>query len=106
MRQKTGAGEEHAHQVDGQLELLAAEPRRDNGGQGGRGEYADEDQARHRESEQAEDGGGDPVGLVFCFMGKQIGVDRDKGGREGPFAKEVLEEVRDAEGGPERIGRV
>ena len=72
----------------------------------GRGEYPYEDQARHREGEQAEDGGGDHVRLVFRLMGEQTGVHRDEGGRERPFAEEVLQEIRDAEGGPEGVGRI
>ncbi len=105
-REETCAGEENAHQTDGQLELGPRESRRNNAGQKRRGEYADEDQARHCQGEQAEHRAGDVVRLIFCFTGKQIGIYGDEGSRERPLAKEVLQEIRDAERSPEGVGRV
>ena len=104
--EQPGSREEYSHQGDRELALGPRESRRDEVDQQRRGEHAAEDQDTHDEPEEPSDGAGHPTGLVTASLGEEAGVDGNEGGGKRPFAKQVLKEVRNPEGGGVGVGRV
>ena len=62
--EQPGARKQDAHELDGQLALVALESRRDRGNQHRRREHADDDQDRDDERQERADGAGHPVGVL------------------------------------------
>ena len=104
--QQAGAGKQNAHELNRQLALGAVESRRDQRRSTGRGEHADEHQQRRDKRKNREHGAGDPVGSSRSLPCEQRRVDGDERRRQHAFAEQILQEVRDAERGVERVGRV
>ncbi len=97
-------GEHDPHQRDGELEPLPDEPGGDETDQRA-GEQDPSDRQRSDEHhQQAEHGTGDATGLFLAVLGQQPRVGRDERGGQHTLTQEVLEQVRDLQRGPERIG--
>ena len=65
-----------------------------------------QDETRDGERQEAEYGRSEPVRLIARLRVEELHVGGDEGGGECPFAEEVLQQVRDAERGPEDVCRV
>ena len=91
---------------DRQRPLVAREAGRDERDQERRREDADEDHDRDDEREQRADRAGDAVGLAPLAARHERGVHGNERRGERAFAEQVLEKVRDAERGVERVGGV
>ena len=102
--QQRRAGEQDADKLDGEQARLAPEAVGDHVDQRGREEHAQQHQHRGDQHQDGEDGGGRAGGLFVALFGVQPRVDGDERRRQNAFAKEVLQHVRDAEGGFEGVG--
>jgi hypothetical protein len=99
------AREQDAHQQDRELAGLAFEAWREDLHERGRADDAEQRDQRGDQRQQRADRARDPRGLRFATLGKQPRIDRDERGREHALTEQVLQEVRDAQRGPERIRR-
>ena len=100
------AGKEDADEEDGELALLAVEAGGDGVDEPGGGENTEENEERSADGEESRNGTGGFAGFFFVFAGEQVGVNGNEGGGEDAFAEKVLQEVGDAEGGFEDVGRI
>ena len=62
--------------------------------------------ARGTEGKKSGDGAGGFAGFFLVAPGKQLGIDRDERSGEDTFAKEILQEIGDSEGGFEDVGGI
>ena len=104
--QQAGAWKQDANDLDRQLALRAGEPGRNRRNKQRRGQHAGKDQYGHDDGEERGDGAGNPIGHTALATRDQRRVHRNEGRRQGAFAEQVLEEVRNAERGVERVGGV
>ena len=97
------AGEKYLDEPDRPFAPFAFEAVSDETDQIGRRQNSDEDKDGSDEREQGEDCSGDAACFPLVFVREQLGVDRDERSGERAFAEDVLEEVRDFEGGVEGV---
>ena len=104
--EEADAGEEDPGQGDGELEPVAAEARGQEHGEGPgqrRSPTTTSTPATTARS-PATAPATRPASSVVA-VGQQAGVDGDEGSRQHPLAEQVLQQVRDAQGGPEGVDR-
>ena len=104
--QQPRAGKQNPDERDGDLALFAREPGSNDGDEERCDQDAAENQRGGGQPEQTEHGAGYPARFLSLLPSKQLGVDRNEGGGEDPFTEEILQEVRDLEGGIEGISRI
>ncbi len=104
--QQTGPWKQDPDEDDRQRPLVAREAGRDDRNQEWRREDADEDHNRDDEREQSAHRPGDAIGLAPLAARHQRGVHGNERRGERPFTEQVLENVRDAKRGVERVGGV
>jgi len=102
--QKPGTRKKDANQKDGQVALFAVETRSDSFDEPGSSEDAKKDKKRSREGQQGGDGTGGAAGFFLVVARKQTGVDGDEGSGKNALAKQILQEIRNAQGGLENVG--
>ena len=105
-REQSGARKQDADDVDRQLALLAPETRRDDRDEKRRGDDADEHEHGDDEREQRGHRAGDAIGLAPIAAREQRGVHRNERSGERAFAKQILQNVRNAERRGECVGGV
>ncbi len=104
--QETGARKEDAHQRGRQRALGTAEAGRDHADEQRRQQHAGDDQHRRDQRQDPEDRPRHAVRLVLAIARQQSRVDGNERRRQGAFAEQVLEQVRDPERRVERVARV
>ena len=104
--QQCRAGKEDLHQEDGELPLLALESRGDQANEPRRSPYAERDEYGGDEEKKSEDGFRKLRCLFMPILGAKPCIHGDEGSGEDTFSEEILQEVRDAEGGAKDVGRV
>ncbi len=104
--EQSGPRKQYADDRDGQIALVAGEPRRDHGAERRRREDADQHDQRDDEGQQGSDGAGHAVGVALLAAREERRVDRDERRGERPFAEQVLQEIGDPEAGGEGVGGV
>ena len=96
-------GEEDPGQGDGELESSPREARGQEHGEGPGQHEADDHQRAGQHGQEAGYRAGHPAGLLLLALGQEAGVDRDERAGQHALAEQVLEQVRDAQGGPEGV---
>ena len=104
--QQSGAGEENAHQPDGQFALGALEPGSDDPDQVRRQQDADQHDHRRGQRQDRAHRAGHAARLLLVALGQQARVHRNEGGREHAFAEQILQEIGDAKGRVEGVGLI
>ncbi len=104
--QQTGPGKQDPDEGDRQRPLVTREAGRDERDEEWRREDADQYQCRDDECEKSAHRPGDAVGLAPLAARHERGVHRDERRGERTFTEQVLEKVRDAKRGVERVGGV
>ena len=104
--QQSGAGKQDAHQPDGEFALGAFETRRDDPDQVRRQQDTDQHEHGRGERQDRAHRSGHAAGFLLVALGEQARVHRNEGRGEHAFAEQVLQEIRDAEGGVEGIGLI
>src|SRR5207237_10344918 len=85
------------------LAFVAEKSRRDRRDEDGRGKNAQQHDAGDQDREQCADRSRDAIGFLPFSARDERGIDGDERRRERALAKQVLQEVRDAERRVERI---
>jgi hypothetical protein len=101
--EQSDAGKENLHQANSESAGLAFEAGSDGIDEPGGGKHADQHEHGGGERKDTAHGARHAVGLFAIALGQQAGVDRDEGGGERTLAEHVLQKVRDADGGVERV---
>src|SRR5581483_10473452 len=98
-------GEHDRGEAHGERELPGdlGEAGRDRADEGGGAEDAEEDDAAHDDRERVHDEAREAPRGGFAVALERVGERRHEGGGERTLREEVAEEVRDAEGGDERV---
>ena len=104
--QQSGAGEQDAHQPDGEFALGAFETRGDDPDQVRRQQDTDQHEHRRGQRQDRADRSGYAAGFLLVALGEQARVHGNEGRGKHAFAKQILQEIRDAKGGVERIGLI
>src|SRR5262249_43161460 len=104
--QKSRARKKNANEENGEFAFFAMEAGGDGVDQPRSGEHTQENQERGAKREKSGDGTCGLASFFFVFAGKKIGVNRNKRGGENTFAKKILQEIGDAEGGLEDVGGI
>ena len=99
------AGKQDAHDLNRQVALVALEAGRDHVDEIRRHQHADRDQHRHANGHDRADAPCEHVGGFGVALAEQFAVNRNERRRQHALAEQVLQDVRDAEAGFERVGR-
>ncbi len=101
--EQAGPGKEHADDVDGERALIAAKPWRNQVDEDRRRQHAHEHEHRHDQRQQRHDGAGDSIRLFLLSSRQQSRVHGNERRRERALSKQVLQKIRNAKRGVERI---
>ena len=104
--EQPGAGEQDAGNGNRQLAFLAAEARRNQRDEQRRREHAGEHERRRDEREQRRNRTCDAYCLLSLVSGDERRIHGYERGRQRTFAKQVLQEIGNAERRHERVGGV
>ncbi len=94
---------QHAHELNGELTLAAVEARSDDGDERRCRRDADRDERGGGQGQKRAHGAGDAIGECGVAAADERRVDGDERCRQGAFAEQVLQEVRNAERRVERV---
>ncbi len=103
--QQSGAGEEDAHERNGELPFSSVEPVSNHVYQQRRDHDSDNGQHRGDQREDRQHRARYPARFLFCTARQKVRVNRNERGGKYAFAKEILQYVGNAKGGAPGIGR-
>jgi hypothetical protein len=100
------AGKEDADEKNREFALLSVEARGDGFDEPRRGENTEKTEHGSAKGEKCGNGAGSFSSFFLIVSRKKVGVNGNEGSGENAFTKKILQEVGDAQGGFEDIGRV
>ena len=104
--EEAGAGKEDADKENGEFALFAVEAGSDGVNEPGSGENAEKDENGSAQGEKRCNGSGGLACFFLVVARQQVGINGNEGSREDTFAKKILQEIGDAEGGFENVGGI